>query len=918
MATRKPVPSTAALNALRGVVFTTSCSVILLAEERRRRTKLARATIENARKLHTVRGRRGSTVSAEGVCHWEPRLTELDDDVLATLPSGINRPRRRPLKPSPPSGVTGFKQDHFNSLYTDKYAPNVSDGGLSQMEDSTNPLQLSHQSPRSKASRITLRHQVPNLFLDTTKRKILPSRSSFKLGGRGSQTNEVSLRNLKTKLALPRPRRATVTEPSTKASDQNLDVAAAVGQPPTSSGSLQGVPKYTRQNAHRILTRLLNSLNHTPASQQAMKDNLASAASLFQDLATRRKLPPGLYKKIEISGSRLFEFAINQDITCFRSVLETIAQLESFSWPTLIRFCLLVTKSGSLSGLQRCLCVLAKGGLTNSMNNEAGVYRLIKHHQGDGDGFSQIHAFYQRLVENGLFGDSSISNTAQCEIRLYIAKEALLHGDEQFARSELLVLSSLDTHYSSKYKVYGLIVRLEVGCGNWELAREALMLLRKLHVGQPEAWGVIFNDLIDWITRTQDADGLEQFSRHCAAGFKQKFSGKWMLRVLRSHGVRDDLEGALSWLEFCAEHGFSPSVRTAFNINYECQRKWSRSLEDSALLHNRLSQVLPSLPESLPKSARMREKKETRETIDRLGAISEVIALDHMWEAQAFEDMSLAAKALRWADVSELYHEYFTSGGRFSSRLLRLAVDAQLRPDPHGRRTGNELSKASALLDKAHDAGNDVSQALSPLLLYRLRHSSDPVQLLDEFSSEGLYVHQSVYNNIVQLLTVQGRFLDALAICQIAAKEANADGPFYSKQSFSNIMFLYIATEHYQNLGEVIEAYLNDKSSWCGSKICKESIKLGMKALAKRVATDQQLKQPSHKDMLFLMGSALEYCKSCRSAVVGETKRSPLATADDDFAAPLATDLEKFSENITASDYASHANEPRVVAAGAA
>ena len=56
----KPVPSKAALNALRGLVFTTSCSVVLLAEERRQRTKVARAAIENARKLHTIKARRNS------------------------------------------------------------------------------------------------------------------------------------------------------------------------------------------------------------------------------------------------------------------------------------------------------------------------------------------------------------------------------------------------------------------------------------------------------------------------------------------------------------------------------------------------------------------------------------------------------------------------------------------------------------------------------------------------------------------------------------------------------------------------------------------------------------------------------------------------------------------------------------------
>lgn len=89
----KPVPSKAALNALRGLVFTTSCSVVLLAEERRQRTKVARAAIDNARKLHTLKARRNSV----------PLVDARAPDVGVDGLDGESTPRRRKRRKEQPT-----------------------------------------------------------------------------------------------------------------------------------------------------------------------------------------------------------------------------------------------------------------------------------------------------------------------------------------------------------------------------------------------------------------------------------------------------------------------------------------------------------------------------------------------------------------------------------------------------------------------------------------------------------------------------------------------------------------------------------------------------------------------------------------------------------------------------------------------
>ncbi|KAK0391291.1 hypothetical protein NLU13_0792 [Sarocladium strictum] len=100
MGSNNPVPSRAAIHALRGLVFGTSCSVVLIAEERRRRLKTVRAAAENARKIHAAKTHRALSTS-DGLSAWEARLLHRNEEVLASAgesPSPRNFRRPEPDK----------------------------------------------------------------------------------------------------------------------------------------------------------------------------------------------------------------------------------------------------------------------------------------------------------------------------------------------------------------------------------------------------------------------------------------------------------------------------------------------------------------------------------------------------------------------------------------------------------------------------------------------------------------------------------------------------------------------------------------------------------------------------------------------------------------------------------------------------
>ncbi|OLN87868.1 hypothetical protein CCHL11_00499 [Colletotrichum chlorophyti] len=123
MSSPAPVPSKAAIHALRGLLFGTSCSLVLLAEERRQRIKIARSAVENGRKLKSLkRYSTSGTAAVEALqaevlndpdfggwssrsrsrisSHEHGRLasgsSRLDQNVAHDVDSDIQRPMRAP------------------------------------------------------------------------------------------------------------------------------------------------------------------------------------------------------------------------------------------------------------------------------------------------------------------------------------------------------------------------------------------------------------------------------------------------------------------------------------------------------------------------------------------------------------------------------------------------------------------------------------------------------------------------------------------------------------------------------------------------------------------------------------------------------------------------------------------------------
>lgn len=259
-------------------------------------------------------------------------------------------------------------------------------------------------------------------------------------------------------------------------------------------------------------------------------------------------------------------------------------------------------------------------------------------------------------------------------------------------------------------------------------------------------------------------------------------------------------------------------------------------------------------------------KQLVSEATDLLAKNQPAAQLDQ-WLRSIVDDFGLVLEP-RWAKAvsnaymaklspeMESWSKFCTDNGVATPQVPRLDASNQHHSD----------ATTAALIDAAQARGEDVSEALSSLLMAQLKEGHDPKDILLQASCRGVRVHDSVYNSAAQQLATRGDFRGAARVCKLAAKENGQGQLAYSEYNFSNLVYIYTGSARYEALHSVLDEFRSsDQMRWQGSKICKESVKLAMKTVAQR-ATVQGGEDSEHYQALLDLDATLCHVQQCRRA----------------------------------------------------
>ncbi|QUC17309.1 uncharacterized protein UV8b_01550 [Ustilaginoidea virens] len=890
MASKKPVPSKAALNALRGVLLTTSCSVILLAEERRRRLQIARSAIDNARKLHSLQSYRGPVAQADSHASWQGRLADVDHTVLsvASFPRPRTSTRRRGRAHLIGSGNNGAHCDEKGAT-----AP---------------PEKGERNSGPDTASSLPYRSHSPSMVdLDSLKLASFEPVRRRPAAARMLPPRDFSTSNMLPAFApdhyaLSKPTETPYTEPAVRsgegdqpgedAEDASSEIDAIktarlyleklAGGPSTRQPdfSIKFARLYLEMSKGDFSTPRPLYFKAVPALKWLLKDMEASESDIDKS-NLREKIdlagtvlervasfgpPPSLHiaRILRSQATRLFR-AVSR--SCSEKLATTLAQalpLCEDPLGLLFHFMAIVQTGNHQKALRETLLLLSQYPNQHRYSWSRGMllfrvlYRHAKSQQVD---FPQTRQLYLMLREAGLFEQIAVPRSTEYDIRRLMTVLAFECGDCGFARSELQKLDEIDSGgLASDVRLQKWLIVGKADEGRWSEVLSHIEMLRQSLA--PDYWDfqLFLGEVADLFSaHGHKSDQLECFLRTAVTEYQLKLENRWIWAVLDNHAAHRQIQSVLSWLQFCAGAGVLMDAsfqwtffywgRKYWNFSDEMIRKMKRRLrKDSVATRRKIQRRLRKYPFAVRREMKSELRKDSVAARRKERLRTDSVAARRKKRLQTD---SVAAR--RGCDAQR----NMAFAGRRAQFILRRAVVKHLKgpdPDTHG---------AARLIHVAHREGRDVSSALTPLLITQLKRGGNPWRLINDALRMGVRVHDRAYNKAAQALSTRGDHQGAAKMCEVAARENGKGQLLYNQYNFANLVFAYTGIAEYKALQSLLSRLTSEVRWWHGSRTCKESIKLAMKNVARRIIL-HSANSEYHRQALIHLDNALLHVKSCR------------------------------------------------------
>ncbi|KAM0432806.1 hypothetical protein ACHAPT_004508 [Fusarium lateritium] len=862
MASPNPAPSRAAINALRGVLLTTSCSVIILAEERRRRLNIARAAIDNAKKLHTARIHHNSAALAESYGRREAFPVEIPHDFNA-VPAPRNSVRRRRRRIDSPriedpgsneiESIDGFKTtlagDANSFTTTQAHRMTWDEWDVSRKES-------------SRISDISSFSRIPPLLRVSAENDLLDTESS----------------NSGWKLRTPNARQTQ--EQDNLDADHHHDVLSGtasvespLNQDANAEATTQKVSNRTSDALFKDLDALLAEFESSAFSRSQILEQQEKCVDILQEL-----ISSGIkgHRAILSRGIRLLQStAGSQEYSNVPLILDATypvcKDLRLLAVPFMDR----LLQTGDKEGVRHLVKEVSRlqartlDGTPYRHRNEW-VASILTHYWKTTEDFGRVKEIYGTLQECGM---SAFSPARQYAVRRKITLIALDAGDDATATEELAHLRKLKPKLAkADVKLRGRFVVRDAELGRWDIVRAQLDTFFNKDKPSPS-----FQNVLSRLARIYCQDHspaeIDIFVRDLVSLHQMVLSKGLAFAVLDKHGQSRDLQSLVAWLQFCQDSGLEMDQIFFNEIADKSCKYWNLTRAD--LLH-----MLKGLQASMswlhdPLLARYKANGALHdlhmplpgEQGDGYAIVSTLPDCRgpslQVFERTVFKYMNTLALQEEWSRVYVAYQESVDKGLGFSARCLRLAVVANIHLEGAHSRTASEL------ISKAHAGKHDISGALVPMLISRLECGDDVGDLLEETLSKGQHIHDSVYNKAVRVLIQNGRQEAAIKVCEIAA-ETNGMGELaYNKFNFSSLVYAYTGQRRYEDLQSLVGSFTSKSDWWQGSKECKESIKLATKTIAGRAARCARV-ETGLEEALVCLDDALQHIKSLRATNLQE------------------------------------------------
>ncbi|TPX13130.1 uncharacterized protein E0L32_006556 [Thyridium curvatum] len=773
-----PVPSKAAVRALRGLAFGTTCTLALVTEDRRRRINTARSAINNGEKLRSAKQyHTGGTAFAvaleeEFIVESNPIYWKRYD-----LPQKLQGPARREstskthsAEPSPTSPTRtrskspqriGRQAQHTQLPTVDPLKVAIPNIFAPTLSEPTPPIFQSAMSHQRLVSQQELKDGAARLNPDELVAQLSKLADATDLKGLNA-----AMRSLAVAFSMDQLPQSTL--PQLFEISSRLCVAAQrYGVTEQAQEILQlaverGPLDEQMYHAHEpfpVIKSLIPEKFPSGSAATPLTTRLQLAIALFLPKFTQPCHLPSR-ELFDVAGA-LFEAAISakyrlgmQQICrrmiayqrvpsdLFQTILTSLHKEQEHKLA--VKLFGLLTPEDSLG--DDALCQIGDA-IVDSVSNVHGyraetVLRRLFALRGENqplrtswvtrllycewerdhniDGIAQL--FRDLFAESIALKVVHPDGVYRVMIQIYLEAGAHAKADELFHE-----LVQLDATCETDCRLLGLFALSKAKAGDWDGVRDSFTTMRRHTAFSALDSDKIFVPILKVYKQSHTIGETEAFLKSYIDGMQVPVSRHMVAMIANEYGAVHDKTAFISWLRYCASAGFSINAAFSNSILLNCQKHWNFHYPELRSLLFRMRQLNPESEDQVTQrimmNAAVRDAKMSANggrcvmgKVASLGAKLSGSSASRKCndEYDVLLTMKQAMVRGKSSRAIAAYKQAIAAGLPHNEECLRAAVVASL--------TGNKDDRFCVvdLMREAQDAGHDISAAAIPLLVAQL------------------------------------------------------------------------------------------------------------------------------------------------------------------------------------------------------
>jgi len=433
-----------------------------------------------------------------------------------------------------------------------------------------------------------------------------------------------------------------------------------------------------------------------------------------------------------------------------------------------------------------------------------------------------LHAYWDRykdLAKATEFLETAVS----LEILEKIPHPELVHstlveiavkaGNEQMAYSYAEHVIRL---YPTMKDILSLkLAVIEARAGDWEGVYRTFNGIQRDALPFPTAYDDAFVVVLKEYTALHSATETRQFAMRSIQELGVGFHPHMVTLVAKKYGQCRDMEGFMDWLTQCRKQGFALDAGFCNVVLYYCWAVWRLSFPELRMIHSKFEALNPKcsneVTQRILNQAAYRQGKRVSKEQYRVRS-----------KAVGVNRMALRGRSTNQRDVFEAMNQHLTKGKPssalavykrarlfgmpFCSYCHRLAVLAACRLP------NTDSLEAISLIQDAYDEGRDVQHAVAVFIKWQINqfhgNAKDAVthmrNLIVQFESAQIVIGPSALTHMAALCVELRQVEKAIALCQLARDRGGSPHLCFSVQSFKTLATAYSNLLDYRAMRSLI------------------------------------------------------------------------------------------------------------------